>query len=58
MTAAYVQTAKNKPCLEFLRRIGIHCNTDDMTFSWDTKQEFELPTHIRLVTRVAAETAA
>ena len=58
VTATYIPTAKNKPCLEFLRRIGIHCNTDDMTFSWDTKQEFELPTHIRLVTRVAAEAAA
>lgn len=58
VTATYVQTAKNKPCLEFLRRIGIHCNTDDMTFSWDTKQEFKLPTHIRLVTRIAAEAAA
>jgi FkbH-like protein len=58
VTATYIPSTKNKPCLEFLRRIASHCNTDGRTFSWDMGHEFDVPTHIRLVARVTAEAAA
>jgi FkbH-like protein len=55
VTATYLPTAKNKPCLEFLERSGLNRSYDGATFSWNTGDKFEAPDHIRLVQRPAAE---
>jgi FkbH-like protein len=56
LVATYRPTAKNKPCLEFLERSGFCRSADRTMFSWNTDDEFEPPSHIRLVGQLAAKT--
>ncbi len=55
LTATYLPTPKNNPCLQFLERSGFRRGADGMIFSWNTDDEFEAPGHIRLVEGVVAE---
>jgi FkbH-like protein len=45
--AHYLETAKNKPCLEFWQRAGF--SRDGAVFSWDTARAYECPPAITLV---------
>jgi FkbH-like protein len=44
--AQYAQTAKNAPCLGFLRQSGLHEDGD--VFSWDTATPYPLPPSVTL----------
>jgi FkbH-like protein len=45
--AVYVQTAKNKPCLEFWKRSGFD-DAGDSRFVWSTQREYAMPADIVL----------
>ena len=47
LEAVFLPTAKNRPCLEFLRRSGLR-EEPDLTFSWDTAAPYSKNPHIRL----------
>ncbi len=46
--ANYLETKKNKPCLEFWQRSGFAA-ADDATFVWNTAQAYGCPEAIRLI---------
>jgi FkbH-like protein len=56
LTAIYVPTPKNNPCLQFLERSGLRHSANGLMFSWNTDDEFEMPGHIRLG-RISTEPA-
>jgi FkbH-like protein len=58
LTATYLPTAKNNPCLEFLERSGFHRGNHSATYCWNPNDEFKAPGHIHLVERVVAEAVA
>ncbi|MGA1825068.1 MAG: HAD-IIIC family phosphatase [bacterium] len=45
--AKYIPTAKNKPCLDFLKNSGLKYDNKN-TFFWHTKDDYILPSHIEL----------
>jgi FkbH-like protein len=55
LTATYLPTPKNNPCLQFLERSRFHRSADGRMFSWNMDDEFEAPGHIRLMGAVLAE---
>jgi FkbH-like protein len=44
----YSQTAKNKPCLDFLQKSGLHFQGENI-FRWDSSQEYPLHPAVRLI---------
>jgi FkbH-like protein len=52
LEAHYLETKKNKPCLEFWERSGFTANAQ--VFSWDLTQPFACPTAIELLGNVEA----
>lgn len=42
----FVPTAKNQPCLDFLRRSGLEPVSPDRVFRWDGAQEYPMPTQM------------
>jgi len=49
VTAHYIQTPKNKPCLDFWVQSGFTRNVDENTFSWDLKNEYGLPHQVEVL---------
>ena len=47
VTATYLPTPKNKPCLEFWKKSGFRPIGDD-TFAWSLQQPYRLPEQIQL----------
>jgi FkbH-like protein len=47
LVARYKETAKNKPCLDFLNNSGLECVAES-TFRWHLATEYPLPAHIQL----------
>jgi FkbH-like protein len=45
--AAYLETAKNKPCLNFFQKSGLKCQSSHV-FVWDVSHPFPLPSVVRL----------
>jgi FkbH-like protein len=54
--AQYLPTAKNKPCLEFLERIGSRDQFGQDLFVWDMQKECSVPQHLSL--EILDETSA
>ncbi len=52
LTASYLPTAKNRPCLDFLLRSGLHRSDSGDMFTWDSGREYPFPEqlHIRWLT--------
>jgi FkbH-like protein len=48
VTARFLPTKKNMPCLAFLRGCGMEADDSSLTFRWDTAREFPLPRAVRL----------
>ncbi len=48
ITAKYLPTPKNSPCLQFFKDSGLKASAGDL-FTWDVKNSFQLPPHISLV---------
>jgi FkbH-like protein len=46
LEAHYLETKKNKPCLEFWERSG--CDQQERVFSWDTSKPYACPSAIQL----------
>jgi FkbH-like protein len=46
ITATYLPTAKNKPCLDFWEHSGVVYKRADSIFSWSTADEYAWPSHI------------
>ena len=42
----FVPTAKNQPCLDFLRRSGLERVSPGRVFRWDGAQEYPMPTQM------------
>jgi FkbH-like protein len=61
LTAKYVPTAKNKPCLDFWKNSGFQLSEDDTTFSWGLDREYPYPIGVKatlLVDSLAEKTSA
>jgi len=56
LVAEFKPTARNSPCLDFLRRSGLRAAGDTL-FTWDTAQPFERPRWITLRDHAGAVTA-
>jgi FkbH-like protein len=50
LTAELLPTAKNQPCLDFMRRSGFEHGAHDR-FTWDTDEDYPIPDVVRVVTR-------
>lgn len=48
LNAEYIPSAKNRPCLEFLKRSGLMVE-DEHRFFWHTTSDYPLPAAIKLV---------
>ena len=48
LTAQYLPTAKNKPCLEFFRRSGL-AEEEGSVFVWASRKVYPLPDTVRLI---------
>ncbi|MBN2411419.1 HAD-IIIC family phosphatase [candidate division KSB1 bacterium] len=48
VTAKYLPTHKNNPCLQFFKDSGLKATTGDL-FTWDVKNPYPLPPHINLI---------
>ena len=48
VTALFLPTKKNMPCLAFLRASGMDGDQAALSFRWDTAREFPLPKAVRL----------
>ena len=46
--AQYLETAKNKPCLEFLNRSGMDRTGDGTIYHWDISRDLSPPEHIQI----------
>ena len=49
LTARYLPTAKNKPCLDFWRKSGFSYSELGDSFSWELKNNYLAPEHIEIV---------
>jgi FkbH-like protein len=49
LSAQYLPTPKNKPCLEFWKRSGFDHNESDNIFTWDLKKEYKLSNYIEIL---------
>ena len=47
VVAKYIQTAKNKPCLNFFKLSGFDQEKNNL-FTWDTDKTYEIPEYIRI----------
>jgi len=47
LQARYLPTPKNKPCLEFLRRLGLK-EAEPHIFTWDTEQDYDAPQQLTM----------
>jgi FkbH-like protein len=47
--ARYIPTAKNKPCLDFLKSLAPRFQQQGDCFVWDGKQPFPVPGHIEVI---------
>jgi FkbH-like protein len=50
LTAEFLVTAKNQPCLDFMRRSGFD-QGECGRFTWDTDKDYPIPGVVRVVTR-------
>jgi FkbH-like protein len=46
VTARYLPTAKNRPCLEFWQRSGFAAAADAHTFRWSARHPYEFPAQV------------
>jgi FkbH-like protein len=51
LSARYIGTAKNKPCLDFLERSGLSRMDND--FSWNLSAAYPAPEHLQIITEIA-----
>ncbi|MGC1434900.1 MAG: HAD-IIIC family phosphatase [Terriglobales bacterium] len=49
LTAKYLETAKNKPCLDFWMKSGFAYSEAENSFSWAAAQPYPVPSHIELI---------
>lgn len=49
LSAQYVPTPKNKPCLEFWKKSGFNYNESNNSFVWDLKKVFHLSSYIEIL---------
>lgn len=49
VTAEYIPTPKNKPCLDFWKKSGFQLNENGSTFTWDLMNEYALPQQIEVI---------
>ncbi len=49
LSAKYVPTPKNKPCLEFWKKSGFNYSESNNSFSWDLKKNFNLPNYVEIL---------
>jgi FkbH-like protein len=48
VTAEYIMTPKNRPCLEYWKKSGFHYEEKDNLFTWDLKKKYNLPDCIEI----------
>jgi FkbH-like protein len=48
LVATLIPTAKNRPTLDVFKKSGFHTD-DDLTFTWDVKNDYPVPSCIKLV---------
>lgn len=48
LKAEYLQTEKNKPCLDFWNQSGFENGESEHMFRWNVSREYPLPDHIKL----------
>ena len=48
LTATYLPTPKNKPCLEFLRRSGMRESSEGSIFEWNTAEDYPVPHQVTI----------
>ena len=51
LAAAYQETEKNKPCLEFFSSCGLARATEEAVFSWDLSESYPVPPFITLISQ-------
>lgn len=49
LTAEYIPTPKNKPCLDFWKQSGFQLNENGRSFTWDLMNEYLLPNQIEVI---------
>jgi FkbH-like protein len=49
LTAKYLETAKNKPCLDFWMKSGFVYSEAETSFSWAAAQPYPVPSHIEVI---------
>ncbi len=49
LKAIYLPTERNKPCLDFLLRSGMHTADDGHTFTWSMEQPYSCPGSLELI---------
>jgi len=49
LTAKYLETAKNKPCLDFWMKSGFAYSEAENSFSWAAAQPYPVPSHIEVI---------
>jgi FkbH-like protein len=49
VTARYIPTSKNKPCLDFFKSLAPRFLQEGECFVWEGKQPFPVPAHVELV---------
>jgi FkbH-like protein len=49
VTATYLPTSKNKPCLDFFRRSDFIEDQSSSTFSWNVSRDYPAPENIKVV---------
>jgi FkbH-like protein len=48
VTATFIPTARNKPCLDFFESTGARKNGSENVFVWDTRESYPLPDSVTL----------
>ena len=48
VVAKYLQTAKNKPCMEFFMRCGMNCDMPEDAFTWSTEKDYPYPEQLHI----------
>jgi FkbH-like protein len=56
LSARYIETAKNKPCLSFFEHSGLAAS-GSVHFSWDLTAAYPAPAHVQIVTEASCLSA-
>lgn len=49
VTAEFIPTPKNKPCLDFWKRSGFQPDEKSSAFTWDLKKDYDLPHQVEVI---------